>query len=271
MTDLQIIIKDLRKDMTPEENNELDGRKANFFKNLDVKYPGICNAYLEMAKQESKPEPETKTEPETENIEEIIDEFLEFLDALLGDDEDDNCDDCNDCGNCDECDSCDSGDDNCDDRDECNSDDEDEEPELDFERIEFHDPATIVFWNDGTKTVVKARHGDKFDKEKGLAMAIAKKVMGNTNKYYDIFEEYCFNEDDPEEKLDSDGEPISEALEKFGIAPNETDAGNKEKFDLDIPKIETEAATENKVETETVANTDENKKSKKQSSKRGKK
>ena len=208
MTDLQIIIKDLRKDMTPEENNELDGRKANFFKNLDVKYPGICNAYLEMAKQESEPEPETKTEPETENIEEIIDEFLEFLDALLGDDEDDNCDDCNDCGNCDECDSCDSGDDNCDDRDECNSDDEDEEPELDFERIEFHDPATIVFWNDGTKTVVKARHGDKFDKEK---------------------------------------------------------------FDLDIPKIETEAATENKVETETVANTDENKKSKKQSSKRGKK
>ena len=248
MTDLQIIIKDLRKDMTPEENNELDGRKANFIKNLDAKYPGIYNAYLEMAKQESEPEPEpeTKTEPETENIEEIIDEFLEFLDALLGDDEDDNCD-------------------------ECNSDDEDEEPELDFERIEFHDPATIVFWNDGTKTVVKARHGDKFDKEKGLAMAIAKKVMGNTNKYYDIFEEYCFNENDPEEKLDSDGEPISEALEKFGIAPNETDAGDKEEFDLDIPKIETEAATENKVETETVANTDENKKSKKQSSKRGKK
>ena len=246
MTDLQIIIKDLRKDMTPEENNELDGRKANFIKNLDAKYPGIYNAYLEMVKQESEPEPETKTEPEIGNIEEIIDEFLEFLDALLGDDD---CDDC----------------------DECNSDDVDEEPELDFERIEFHDPATIVFWNDGTKTVVKTRHGDKFDKEKGLAMAIAKKVMGNTNKYYDIFEEYCFNKDDPEEKLDSDGEPISEALEKFGIAPNETDAGDKEEFDLDIPKIETEAATENKVETETVANTDENEKSKKQSSKRGKK
>lgn len=250
MTELEVIIKDLRKDMTPEENNELDGRKANFIKNLDAKYPGIYNAYLEMAKQESEPEPEpeteTETEPETENIEEIIDEFLEFLDALLGDDEDDNCD-------------------------KCNSDDEDEEPELDFERIEFHDPATIVFWNDGTKTVVKARHGDKFDKEKGLAMAIAKKVMGNTNKYYDIFEEYCFNENDPEEKLDSDGEPISEALEKFGIAPNETDAGDKEEFDLDIPKVEAEAATENKVETETVANTDENEKSKKQSSKRGKK
>lgn len=206
MTELEIIIKDLRKDMAPEDASELDERKANFFKNLDAKYPGIYNAYLEMIKEESEPEPEpeTKTEPETENIEEIIDEFLEFLDALLGDgaDEDDDCDDC----------------------DECNSDDEDEEPELDFERIEFHDPATIVFWNDGTKTVVKARHGDKFDKEKGLAMAIAKKVMGNTNKYYDVFEEFCFDEED---------EPIQNVLEKFGITPDETDAGNEETFDLE--------------------------------------
>lgn len=264
MTELEVIIKDLRKDMAPEDASELDERKANFFKNLDAKYPGIYNAYLEMIKEESESEPE----PKTDNIEEIIDDFLEFLDNMLADDEDEELEDetsdvedeTNDCGDCGDCDLCD-----------CYDEEDAEKEPLDFERIEFHDPATIVFWNDGTKTVVKTRHGDKFDKEKGLAMAIAKKVMGNTNKYYDIFEEYCFNEDDPEEKLDSDGEPISEALEKFGIAPNETDAGDKEEFDLDIPKIETEAATENKVETETVANTDENEKSKKQSSKRGKK
>lgn len=258
MTELEIIIKDLRKDMTLEETSELDRRKANFFKNLDAKYPGIYNAYLEMIKEE----PESEPEPKTDNIEEIIDDFLEFLDNMLADDENEELEDetsdvedetnnCDDCGNCDLCDRYD-------------EEDAVKEP-LDFERIEFHDPATIVFWNDGTKTVVKSRHGDKFDKEKGLAMAIAKKVMGNTNKYYDIFEEYCFNKDDPEEKLDSDGEPISEALEKFGIAPNETDAEDKEEFDLDIPKIETEVATENKVETET------DEKSKKQSSKRGKK
>lgn len=264
MTELEVIIKDLRKDMAPEDASELDERKANFFKNLDAKYPGIYNAYLEMIKEESESEPE----PKTDNIEEIIDDFLEFLDNMLADDEDEELEDetsdvedeTNNCGDCGDCDLCD-----------CYDEEDAEKEPLDFERIEFHDPATIVFWNDGTKTVVKTRHGDKFDKEKGLAMAIAKKVMGNTNKYYDIFEEYCFNEDDPEEKLDSDGEPISEALEKFGIAPNETDAGDKEEFDLDIPKIETEAATENKVETETVANTDENEKSKKQSSKRGKK
>lgn len=60
--------------------------------------------------------------------------------------------------------------------------------------VKFCDPATIVFWTDGTKTVVKANDGDIFDKEKGLAMAIAKKTMG-TNKsksnYCDIFKKWC--------------------------------------------------------------------------------
>lgn len=47
----------------------------------------------------------------------------------------------------------------------------------------FNDPATIVFWADGTKTVVKA-HDEKFDPEKGLAMAIAKKFFGNEGNYF---------------------------------------------------------------------------------------
>ena len=54
----------------------------------------------------------------------------------------------------------------------------------------FHDPATIVFWKDGTKTVVKKQKGDKYDKEKGLALCIAKKTMGNNYKYYNIFEKW---------------------------------------------------------------------------------
>lgn len=39
----------------------------------------------------------------------------------------------------------------------------------------FNDPATIVFWSDGTKTVVKCCEDDEFDEEKGLAMAVCKK------------------------------------------------------------------------------------------------
>lgn len=52
-----------------------------------------------------------------------------------------------------------------------------------IEKVIFHDPATIVFWSDNTKTVVKCQDGDIFDPEKGLAMAIAKKAMGNQGNY----------------------------------------------------------------------------------------
>ena len=58
----------------------------------------------------------------------------------------------------------------------------------------FSDPATVVFWSDDTKTVVKTRGGEKYDKEKGLAMAIVKKITGNTSNYYNIFKEWCGDE-----------------------------------------------------------------------------
>ena len=54
-------------------------------------------------------------------------------------------------------------------------------PEI--KNVIFNDPATIVFWEDGTKTVVKCQDGDEFDPEKGLAMAIAKKAYGNNGNY----------------------------------------------------------------------------------------
>lgn len=43
---------------------------------------------------------------------------------------------------------------------------------------------TIVYWSDCTKTVVKCNVNDIFDPEKGLAMAIAKRCVGNTGAYY---------------------------------------------------------------------------------------
>lgn len=55
----------------------------------------------------------------------------------------------------------------------------------------FSDPATVVFWSDGTKTVVKTRGGEEYDKEKGLAMAIIKRITGNTGSYYEIFKKWC--------------------------------------------------------------------------------
>ena len=58
-----------------------------------------------------------------------------------------------------------------------------------IEDVIFNDPATIVKWSDGTKTVVKAEN-EEFDPEKGLAMAICKRMLGNKYDYYDIFKKY---------------------------------------------------------------------------------
>lgn len=59
----------------------------------------------------------------------------------------------------------------------------------------FNDLATIVFWTDGSKTVVKCCEDDIFDPEKGLAMAIAKKALGNKGRYYENFKKWLPDED----------------------------------------------------------------------------
>ena len=56
-----------------------------------------------------------------------------------------------------------------------------------IEKVIFNNPATIVIWANGDKTVVKC-DGEKYDPEKGLAMAITKYLLGNNQGYYyDIF------------------------------------------------------------------------------------
>lgn len=62
-----------------------------------------------------------------------------------------------------------------------------------IKKVIFSDPCTIVLWGDGTKTIVRCEN-EEFDKEKGLAMAIAKKALGNTSKYYDTFKNYIKEE-----------------------------------------------------------------------------
>ncbi len=57
-------------------------------------------------------------------------------------------------------------------------------------KVIFNNPATIVLWSDGTKTVVKCGPEDTFDMEKGLAMAIVKKMAGNDNRFHKVFKQY---------------------------------------------------------------------------------
>lgn len=50
-----------------------------------------------------------------------------------------------------------------------------------IDRVIFNDPATIILWKDGSKTVVKRSEDDIWDPEKGFCMAIIKKLYGRTS------------------------------------------------------------------------------------------
>ena len=84
-----------------------------------------------------------------------------------------------------------------------------EQCKLEIKKVIFNKPATIVFWSDGTKTIVKCGENDIYDPEKGLAMAVAKKFLG-TNKshsnYMNEFKKWLPKEED---KLD----PFEDAID----------------------------------------------------------
>ena len=64
-----------------------------------------------------------------------------------------------------------------------------------IKKVKFNPPATIVFWTDNTKTVVKCS-GEDYDPEKGLAMCICKKMLGNKGNYYEVFKKWLPKDED---------------------------------------------------------------------------
>lgn len=89
---------------------------------------------------------------------------------------------------------------------------------LKIERVIFSGPATIVVWSDNTKTIVKTQNDEPFDAEKGLALAIVKKLYGNSGSYYDLFKKYCAEQykdlDETKEIEEETKEPETKAIEK---------------------------------------------------------
>lgn len=70
-------------------------------------------------------------------------------------------------------------------------------------KIIFNGPATIVFWYDGTKTVVKQSENDIYDYEKGFAMCVMKKVFGeNYAKARKMAEKAADNAVFPDDSVD---------------------------------------------------------------------
>ena len=59
-----------------------------------------------------------------------------------------------------------------------------------IDKVYFNNPATVIKWKDGTKTVVKCQKGDTYDAEKGFAMALIKGLFDNSSYFNTIFEKW---------------------------------------------------------------------------------
>ena len=86
-----------------------------------------------------------------------------------------------------------------------------------IDKIIFNPPATIIFWSDGTKTVVKCGEHEEFDPEKGLAMAGTKKAFGNEGNDYNKIKKWLPEKEEPVFLGEMTGcDVLAEAFKKFG-------------------------------------------------------
>lgn len=69
-------------------------------------------------------------------------------------------------------------------------------PTFAIDKVLFNPPATIVFWLDDTKTVVKCKEGEEFSEWAGIALCLAKKLYGPN--FHKIFKTHC---SDPEKTV----------------------------------------------------------------------
>ena len=77
-----------------------------------------------------------------------------------------------------------------------------------IERLIFNDPATIVYWSDGVKTVVKCQPGDTFSAETGLMAAMLKRFMGNDNSYNKVINYWLARTDHHDQALPAPEIPV---------------------------------------------------------------
>lgn len=96
-----------------------------------------------------------------------------------------------------------------------------------IKKVIFNDPATIVIWNDDTKTVVKCQPGDTYSKELGLAMCISKKFLGNKGNFNEEFKKWIPVEESINESVNKYADvSLSEMISALNEACDKTSCGN---------------------------------------------
>lgn len=83
-----------------------------------------------------------------------------------------------------------------------------------IKKIIFNYPATIVFWNDGMKTVVKCSEGDKFNKFQGVAAAVMRRMYENLYGSMNYIKKKIAEAQDDSPKLENDVKKMVEKTEK---------------------------------------------------------
>ena len=58
-------------------------------------------------------------------------------------------------------------------------------------KVIFNEPATIILWKDGSKTVVKTQDNEPFDREKGFLMAVMKYLNDGKANFNNVIKEWC--------------------------------------------------------------------------------
>lgn len=70
-------------------------------------------------------------------------------------------------------------------------------------KIIYSGNRTIVFWSDGTKTIVKLGENQEFDEYTGFIAAYAKKMFGSTSKLKKLINTISFHNEDKVDKKKS--------------------------------------------------------------------
>lgn len=89
-------------------------------------------------------------------------------------------------------------------------------------KVIYNPPATIILWEDETKTVVKCCETDIYDPEKGFAMAVIKKLCGNKSApFHRLFKTWIPESKDapdiqlPEINIGDIGSILKDAVNEF--------------------------------------------------------
>ena len=86
---------------------------------------------------------------------------------------------------------------------------------LNVSKIIFNPPATIVFWEDGTKTVVKCSAEDEFSEYYGFLAALGKKVYENNSQIKKLIDKKAERHENKKGEKDISGVAMNSLTEVF--------------------------------------------------------